>query len=151
MGVISTPRQPRDARSRTAQTSERHERSPGSLPITFTRLRISPKVRLKLECRMRCQWTFGNRRYVVRWSKSSSKHATAAGVELAPLGAERLCALGRLSDGCLSGVLLDVVPDRPEVDLDLKLGVLGDLRQNIAFPVHKTPLALRAREDELDR
>ncbi len=37
--------------------------SPGSRPITLTRRRVSPKVRsMKLECRMRCQCSRGNRR-----------------------------------------------------------------------------------------
>src|ERR671919_1193428 len=54
--VCCTPRQPRLARSSTAHTSDRHERSPGSRPMTFTRRRVSPKVRsMKLECRMRPQ------------------------------------------------------------------------------------------------
>jgi hypothetical protein len=49
-----TPRQPRLARSSTAHTSDRQERSPGRRPITFTRRRVSPKVRsMKLECRWR--------------------------------------------------------------------------------------------------
>ena len=35
----------------------------GSRPMTFTRLRVSPKVRsMKLECRMRFQCSRGNRR-----------------------------------------------------------------------------------------
>ena len=55
--VCCTPRQPRPARSSTAHTSDRHERSPGSRPITFTRRRVSPKVRsMKLEWRMRPWW-----------------------------------------------------------------------------------------------
>jgi hypothetical protein len=44
-GVITTPRRPREARSSTAQTSDRQERSPGSRPITLVRRRVSPKVR----------------------------------------------------------------------------------------------------------
>ena len=48
------PRQPREARSSTAQTSDRQLVSPGSRPITLTRRRVSPKVRsMKLECRIR--------------------------------------------------------------------------------------------------
>ena len=47
------PRHPVEARSSTAHTSDRQECSPGSRPMTFTRLRVSPKVRpMKLECRM---------------------------------------------------------------------------------------------------
>ena len=45
VGVWVTPRQPGEARSRTAQTSDRQLCSPGSRPIPFTRLRVSPKVR----------------------------------------------------------------------------------------------------------
>jgi len=60
-GLISTPRQPRDARSRTAQTSDSHERSLGSRPITFTRRRVSPNVlSMKFECLMRAECSFGN-------------------------------------------------------------------------------------------
>lgn len=40
-----SPRQPPEARSSTAQTSDRQECSPGSRPITLTRRRVSPKVR----------------------------------------------------------------------------------------------------------
>jgi hypothetical protein len=39
-----TPRQPRLARSSTAQTSDRQLHSPGRRPITFTRRRDSPKI-----------------------------------------------------------------------------------------------------------
>src|SRR5713101_4762837 len=39
------PRQPREARSRTAQTRVRQVVSPGSLPMTLVRRRVSPKVR----------------------------------------------------------------------------------------------------------
>jgi hypothetical protein len=39
------PRQPREARSSTAHTRLRQLLSPGSRPITFTRRRVSPKVR----------------------------------------------------------------------------------------------------------
>jgi hypothetical protein len=45
LGVIVRPRQPRLARSSTAHTSDRHEASPGSRPMTLTRRRVSPKVR----------------------------------------------------------------------------------------------------------
>jgi len=37
VGAIVMPRQPREARSSTAHTSDRQLRSPGSRPITFTR------------------------------------------------------------------------------------------------------------------
>jgi len=43
--VWVTPRQPRLARSSTAQTSDRQVVSPGSRPMTLTRRRDSPKVR----------------------------------------------------------------------------------------------------------
>jgi hypothetical protein len=47
------PRQPREARSSTAQTRDRQLGSPGSQPMTLTRRRVSPKVRsMKLEWRM---------------------------------------------------------------------------------------------------
>jgi hypothetical protein len=42
---MTTPRQPLLARSSTAQTSDRHERSPGNRPITLVCRRVSPKVR----------------------------------------------------------------------------------------------------------
>ena len=44
-GVIVTPLQPRLARSSTAHTRPRQERSPGSWPMTLTLRRVSPKVR----------------------------------------------------------------------------------------------------------
>ncbi len=54
VGVIDMARQPREARSGTAHTRLRQDVSPGSRPITFTRWRVSPKVRsMKLECRIR--------------------------------------------------------------------------------------------------
>jgi hypothetical protein len=59
------PRQPAEARSSTAHTSDRQECSPGSRPITLTRRRVSPKVRsMKLECRTRVQCSRGNRRSI---------------------------------------------------------------------------------------
>jgi len=42
---MTTPRQPRLARSSTAHTRPRQLRSPGRRPITLTRRRVSPKVR----------------------------------------------------------------------------------------------------------
>jgi hypothetical protein len=54
VGAIVMPRQPREARSSTAHTRFTQLTSPGSRPITFTRRRVSPKVRsMKLECRIR--------------------------------------------------------------------------------------------------
>jgi hypothetical protein len=54
LGVMVRPRQPWLARSSTAHTSDRQERSPGNRPMTLTRRRVSPKVRsMTLECRMR--------------------------------------------------------------------------------------------------
>jgi hypothetical protein len=54
LGVMVSPRQPREARSSTAHTSDRQLVSPGSRPITLVRRRVSPKVRsMKLECRIR--------------------------------------------------------------------------------------------------
>jgi hypothetical protein len=44
-GVVVNPRQPAEARSSTAHTSEMQECSLGSRPITLTRRRVSPKVR----------------------------------------------------------------------------------------------------------
>ena len=80
LGVTVSPRQPRLARSSTAHTSDTHERSPGSRPMTFTRRRVSPKVRsMKLECRMRRQCSAGNRRCTVSDANSSVTHATADG------------------------------------------------------------------------
>ena len=47
------PRQPREARSRTAQTRVRQLVSPGRRPMTLVRRRVSPKVRsMKFECRI---------------------------------------------------------------------------------------------------
>ena len=43
--VMVRPRQPREARSRTAQTRVRQLVSPGSRPMTLVRRRVSPKVR----------------------------------------------------------------------------------------------------------
>ena len=61
--VWLTPRQPRLARSSTAHTRLRQDRSPGSRPMTFTRRRVSPKVRsMKLEWRMRAWCSAGKRR-----------------------------------------------------------------------------------------
>jgi len=52
--VMVRPRQPLEARSKTAQTRVRQEVSPGSRPITLVRRRVSPKVgSMKLECRIR--------------------------------------------------------------------------------------------------
>jgi hypothetical protein len=62
-GVMVSPRQPLEARSSTAQTSDRQDCSPGSRPITLTRRRVSPKVRsIRLEWRIRFQCWRGNRR-----------------------------------------------------------------------------------------
>jgi hypothetical protein len=57
------PRQPREARSSTAQTRVRQLVSPGSWQMTLTRRRVSPEVRsMKLECRIRLWCSAGNRR-----------------------------------------------------------------------------------------
>jgi hypothetical protein len=62
-GVMVRPRQPRLARSSTAHPSDKQERSPGSRPMTFTRRRVSPKVRsMKLEWRILRQCSAGNRK-----------------------------------------------------------------------------------------
>ena len=62
-GVMASPRQPREARSSTAHTRLRQLASPGSRPMTFTRRRVSPKVRsMKLECRIRLWCSTGKRR-----------------------------------------------------------------------------------------
>src|SRR5438094_445956 len=62
-GVMVNPRQPRDARSSTAQTRVTQLVSPGSRPMTLTRRRVSPNVRsMKLECRTRLQCSRGKRR-----------------------------------------------------------------------------------------
>ena len=48
--------------------------------MTLVRRRVSPKVRsMKLECRMRCQCSAGNRRCTVSEARSSVTQATAAG------------------------------------------------------------------------
>lgn len=61
--VMVNPRQPRDARSRTAHTSDRQLVSPGRRPMTLLRRRVSPKVRsMNLECRTRVQCSRGKRR-----------------------------------------------------------------------------------------
>jgi len=74
------PRQPVEARSSTAHTSDRHERSPGSRLITFARRRVSPKDRsMKFEWRARVQYSRGNRRYTVRDWRSASRARTAPG------------------------------------------------------------------------
>jgi len=62
-GDWMTPRQPRPARSSTAHTSDRQDRSPGRRPITLVLRRVSPKVRsIRLEWRIRDQCSVGNRR-----------------------------------------------------------------------------------------
>jgi hypothetical protein len=74
------PRQPREARSSTAHTSDMQLVSPGSRPMTLTRRRVSPKVRpMKLECRVRVQCSRGKRRQTVSESRSVSRQRTAAG------------------------------------------------------------------------
>lgn len=61
------PRQPRLARSSTAQTSDGQECSPGSRPITLTRRCLSPKVRSsRLEWRIRCRCSIGKWTCAVR-------------------------------------------------------------------------------------
>src|ERR1700756_2506774 len=78
--VWVTPRQPRLARSSTAQTNDRQVASPGNRPMTLTRRWDSPKVRsMKLECRMRFQCSRGKRKCTVSEAKSSSRQATALG------------------------------------------------------------------------
>lgn len=53
-GVMVSPRQPRDARSSTAQAMQAQLVSPGRRPITLARQRVSPTVRsMKLKWRMR--------------------------------------------------------------------------------------------------
>ncbi len=47
LGVIVRPRQPFDARSRTAQTSDRQLCSPGSRPMTLTLRRVSSLSRYR--------------------------------------------------------------------------------------------------------
>jgi hypothetical protein len=62
-GVWMTPRQPRPARSSTAHTSDKQDRSPGRRPITLVLRRVSPKVRsIRLEWRIRDQCSVGKRR-----------------------------------------------------------------------------------------
>jgi hypothetical protein len=77
---MTTPRQPREARSSTAHTRLTHERSPGSRPITLTRRRVSPKVRsIRLVWRILGQCSRGNRSKQVSSGRVSVRQATAAG------------------------------------------------------------------------
>jgi hypothetical protein len=79
-GVMTTPRQPREARSSTAHTSDKQLRSPGSRPITLTLRLVSPKVRsIRLVWRILAQCSRGNRRKQVSSGRVSSRQATAAG------------------------------------------------------------------------
>jgi hypothetical protein len=145
-----SPRQPLEARSRTAQTSDRQLCSPGSRPITLTRRRVSPKVRsIRLAWRMR------------RWCSLGSGGGPRAGRGLrprrrprrgpaAPLGDEPLGAPAGLGDGGLA-VLLDLVEDRPVVPLHLALGVGGDLGDAVPAAVDQTALVQAGRKRALDR
>src|SRR5207247_1717801 len=79
-GVMTTPRQPREESSSTAQIKASAEVSPGKRPITFVRRRTSTKVRssrLVLRMRLRC-WE-GKRRWQTSASSSRSIAAIAAG------------------------------------------------------------------------
>src|SRR6476620_8596883 len=51
-GVMVNPRQPVEARSSTAHTSDRHEGSPGSRPMTLTRRRVSRRDTLQFAYRL---------------------------------------------------------------------------------------------------
>ena len=77
---VSSPRQPPLARSSTAQTSDRQLCSPGKRPITFTRRRLSPKVRSsRLLWRIRSQCSAGQCKCAVSPLRFSSRHSTTFG------------------------------------------------------------------------
>jgi len=123
--VMVRPRQPREARSSTAQTRVRQEVSPGRLPMTLTRRRVSPKVRsTKSECRMRWWCPAGNRRQAVRPIRSVSR--TLAGGELLGLGLGVGPAL-RVGQGQLPDLLqvADLVLDRQPRPLRLACSERG--------------------------
>ena len=150
-GVMVRPRQPRLARSSTAHTSDRQERSPGSRPMTLVRRRVSPKVRsMKLEWRMRCQCSAGNRRWTVSEARSSVTQATAAGIAALPGGGERGGLAAGDGDGLVAGLGVADVEDGPEVGLHLGLVVRGDLGQDVAGAVDQAALAQAGREARLE-
>jgi hypothetical protein len=64
---------------------------------------------------------------------------------------EGVGASAGLSDRLVAGIGGDVVEDLPERRLDLGLGVVGDLGQDVAGTVDQAALPQRARERPLDR
>ena len=143
-GVIASPRQPREARSSTAHTRLRQLASPGSRPMTFTRRRVSPKVRsMKLECRIRLMVLDGQAQ-IAGQLRSVREQTPDRRRE------SRLVGLGEDVDALLHGInqfrpgadaggqQLFSVKNRPERILDLRLRGDGHLRQHIATSVDET-------------
>ena len=148
---MEKPRQPCDARSSTAHTRVRQLVSPGSRPMTFTRRRVSPKLRsMKLECRIRFQCSTGNRRCSNSEPRSRSRHSTAPGYFLRHVS-ENVLAFARAStDGGGAGFGIDV-EDLPVVGLHGRLVGFGDLRQDVAGPVDRAALPTCPRVVQLHR
>src|SRR3954451_1152782 len=98
------PRAPREARSSTAQTSPRQLVSPGSRPMTFTRRRVSPKVRsMKLECRTRVQCSRRGAQVVGQALSVGEQAAHRRGVGVAPPTGEPVDVLLYRGEGRQAG------------------------------------------------
>jgi hypothetical protein len=139
---MTTPRQPREARSSTAHTRLRHERSPGTRPITLIRRRVSPKGPLD-QVGVADPGPVLTREAQERGELGQAIQQTGdrCWVALAVAVSERFGAAARLIDRKLARVGGDVVEDLPERGLDLVLGVGGDPGEEIPGAVHQTPLS----------
>jgi hypothetical protein len=128
---VSSPRQPPLARSRTAQTRDRQVLSPGRRPVTFTRRRLSAKVRSSSCCAgyavLGREMQVGGERAQVR-----AQALDCAGIAGAPLRGEVVGALQGDGDRLLARRRLEVVEDVPVVLLHRLLVGLADLGDQVA-------------------
>jgi hypothetical protein len=149
---MTTPRQPREARSSTAHTSDRQLRSPGSRPITLTRRRVSPKVRsIRLVWRILAQCSPGEAQEAGELGQGVQQAGDRCRVARVVAVGEGVRPLAGLGHRGLAGFGVDVVEDLPERGLDLGLGVLGHTREQVAGSVHQTPLPQAVGQHQRNR
>ena len=152
--VMLRPRQPREARSRTAQTRVRQLVSPGSRPMTLVRRRVSPKMRsMKLECRNPVMVLSGEPQVgaqaLLVSGQGLHRRGAGGGVPAGHLADPGIDDLHELRAGW--GFQLPGVEDLPVGVLDLGLHPGRDLREDVSRPVDQASLAQGLGVRLLDR
>src|SRR5512135_3442752 len=129
VAVMVNPRQPADARSSTAQTSDKQLCSPGSRPITLTRRPGLPDGALDEVGVADPGPVFAGEAQVDGQAVAVGEEAAHRGrVGVAPASGERLDPVLHGADSVCTGLdAVGHVEDGPVVGLDLGLRVLRDL------------------------